>query len=79
VSFGWRGLILLAGATRFLVAAWWCGTRANAREHPRCQAEEIELIEAHRGPVVRAQNPARAWRKVLMQREVLLLTLTIFA
>ncbi len=79
VSFGWRASFFWQAPLGFLVAAWWWWyMRDTPREHRAVRADELELIEANRVPVSRERGTLQAWRKILLQREVLLLTLNYF-
>jgi ACS family glucarate transporter-like MFS transporter len=79
VYFGWRASFIWQAPLGFLAAAWWWWySRDTPREHRAVGAGELRLIEANRAPATKDKNPAQAWRKVLMQREVLLLTINYF-
>jgi sugar phosphate permease len=79
VSFGWRASFFWQAPLGLLVAAWWWWyMRDTPREHRAVRAEELELIEANRVPVRAERDSVQAWRKILLHRAVLLLTLNYF-
>lgn len=57
----WQQIMLLYGGVGVLVGIWfWVVARNDPREHPRCNAAEIDLIEDGRPP--EAAKPAQAVR-----------------
>lgn len=83
-GFGWRWSFgLLSGLAFFGAWLWWRTVTDTPAEHPKVNAAERTLIEAGRtksmpndAPSAKARMPA--WRQVLQNRNVLLLTLSYF-
>jgi MFS transporter, ACS family, glucarate transporter len=75
--YGWRQSFVLTAPLAFLVAAvWWWYGRDHPAEHPRVNRAEQALIDAGRPP---AEPPEPgAWKVVLRDRQILLLTLGYF-
>lgn len=80
IKYGWRNSFHMLAPLGFVVAAWWYWYgRDRPREHPRITPEEVALIEAGRGAsAVAPPSQQGAWRKVLLQRDVLLLAAAYF-
>jgi len=79
VRAGWRqSFVLLAPAAFILAALWYWYVRDAPSEHPGVSPDEQALIDAGRGT---SSEPARipgAWRIVLRDPQVLLLTASYF-
>lgn len=77
VALGWRVTFLVLAPLGFVVAGlWWWYARDNPREHPSINEAELELIGTNDdGPQLEPTNPP-GWARVLMNRDVLLLTLS---
>jgi len=76
VSVGWRESFVLTAPLGFAIAFWWYWyARDFPAEHPRTAAAEIELI----GSSAAAAETPIAWKKLLRDRNVLLLTLSYFS
>jgi ACS family glucarate transporter-like MFS transporter len=76
--WGWRASFLAIAPSAFLLAAvWWWYGRDTPAEHPGVGAAELRLINANRGDRASTQEAA-AWRLVLRNREVRLLTASYF-
>ncbi len=73
VSFAVLSLLAFAGA--FL---WWITLRDKPSAHPAINAAEIELIASGRETTKPPQSESPAWRRVLNNRNLLLLTLSYF-
>jgi ACS family glucarate transporter-like MFS transporter len=76
---GWRQSFVLTAPLGFLLAAvWWWYARDTPAEHSAVSQAELELIDA--GRPAAASEPAGhgAWKLVLRDREVLLLTASYF-
>jgi ACS family glucarate transporter-like MFS transporter len=75
--FGWRQSFVLTAPLAFVLAAvWWWYGRDRPAEHGGVNRAELELIDAGRAP---AEPPEPgAWKLVLRDRQVLLLTLGYF-
>ncbi len=79
VHFGWRASFIWLSPLGFLAAAWWWWyARDTPREHRAVDATELKLIDAKRSAPDETQQLAQAWRKVLGQRDVLLLAANYF-
>jgi ACS family glucarate transporter-like MFS transporter len=76
---GWRQSFVLTAPMAFLLAAaWWWYARDTPAEHPRVSRAELRLIDANRPPSCQPMRGQTAWRTVLANREVLLLTASYF-
>jgi ACS family glucarate transporter-like MFS transporter len=79
MAVGWRGSFVLTGPLAFVLAlAWWWYDRDRPDEHPGVTPAELRYIDAGRadssdGPGVRFE-----WRRVLGDRDLLLVTLSYF-
>jgi ACS family glucarate transporter-like MFS transporter len=60
-------------------AAWWWYGRDRPAQHPDITAEELKLIVAGRDPELDAHAEKGGWKKVLLQRDVLLLAASYFS
>jgi ACS family glucarate transporter-like MFS transporter len=78
-SYGWRGSFFLTAPLAFLLAgAWWWFIRDYPRDHPNVSPRELALIDADRpAPQSHAERKG-AWKKVLKNRDILLLTASYF-
>ncbi len=76
---GWRQSFLLTAPLAFLIAGvWWWYARDNPADHPAVSPKELELINAGRPSPERATNDRSAWKRVLRNRDVLLLAASYF-
>ncbi len=76
-AFGWRSSFLLTAPSALLCAwLWWWYVRDRPAEHPGVNRAERDLIESGRDGEGLA--PPGAWRAVLRNRGVLLLTVNYF-
>lgn len=76
LTIGWRESFVVVAPLGFLIALlWWWYARDFPSEHPRAGAAEIEFIGA-RGP---EREVPGAWKRVLGNRNVLLLALSYFS
>jgi MFS transporter, ACS family, glucarate transporter len=79
VSAGWRqSFVLTAPAAFVCAAAWWWYVRDRPGEHPAVSPAELALIEENRPEQVLADRARGAWKVVLRDHQVLLLTLSYF-
>ncbi len=79
ISFGWRQSFYILAPLGLVVGAWWYWYgRDTAAEHPRISRAEVELITQGRPPPRPYSRADRAWRKVLVKRDVLLLAASYF-
>jgi len=78
VKFGWRESFYLLAPAGFLVGVWWWWyVRDRPEQHRAVGPGELQLIRAGRNEVTEKSDPA-AWRVVLRDRDVLLLTCAYF-
>jgi ACS family glucarate transporter-like MFS transporter len=78
-TVGWRGSFLVTAPVALLLAGvWWGSTRDHPRQHPGVAPRELALIEAGKPPLQGAVPEKGAWKQVLANRDVLLLTLSYF-
>lgn len=77
VKFGWRESFYALAPLGILAGLWWYWYgRDTPAEHRAVSRGELDLINKDRPPVVASQRGA--WRKVLLQKDVLLLALSYF-
>jgi MFS transporter, ACS family, glucarate transporter len=77
IQLGWRASFLVLSPLAFIGAAlWWWYTRDDPATHPHVNQAELALIRADPPPAV-LDEPG-AWKAVLVQRDVLLLTASYF-
>ena len=77
--FGWRASFLLTAPVGLLCAAlWWWYVRDRPSDHPEVNTEEHRLIEAGRTAEDLAPVEPGAWRVVIRDRQVQLLTAGYF-
>jgi MFS transporter, ACS family, glucarate transporter len=76
---GWRGSFFLTAPLGLLASIlWWHYVRDYPSQHPRVSASEIALIDANRPPPVDPAKQKSAWKAMLKNREVILLTVSYF-
>jgi MFS transporter, ACS family, glucarate transporter len=74
---GWRGSFVALAPLAFIGAAlWWWYSRDDPAEHPHVDVAELALIRSDRPPPVAVEQGA--WRAVLLERNVLILTASYF-
>jgi ACS family glucarate transporter-like MFS transporter len=77
--FGWRSTFFITAPLGVLAAVlWWYFVRDYPSQHPRVSKTELNLIDADRPPPIDHSTEKGAWKKVIRNREVLLLTLSYF-
>ena len=77
VKFGWRESFYALAPLGILAGLWWYWYgRDTPAEHRAVGRAELDLINQDRPPVVASERGA--WRKVLLQKDVLLLALSYF-
>jgi ACS family glucarate transporter-like MFS transporter len=77
-TIGWRQSFVLTAPLAFVIAAlWWWYVRDRPADHASVSREELALIDADRPPTT-GLAPLGAWKLVLRDREVLLLTAGYF-
>ena len=78
-TLGWRESFVLTAPLAFLIAGvWWRYARDNPADHPRVSKKELELINADRPSPEQAIADRIAWKLVLKNRDILLLTASYF-
>jgi ACS family glucarate transporter-like MFS transporter len=78
-TLGWRQSFVLTAPSAFLIAGvWWWYARDNPADHPRVSQKELELIDENRGPREPAADDRAAWKRVLKNRDILLLAASYF-
>jgi len=78
-SFGWRGSFVLTAPLAFVFAgAWWWYGRDEPSQHRGVRPAELELINAGRLEAGPASEVRGAWKLVLRNRDVLLITVSYF-
>jgi ACS family glucarate transporter-like MFS transporter len=76
---GWRLSFIVTGPIAFVMAAaWWWYARDRPEEHSAVRTGELAIINVGRSPRTEAPEPAGAWRRVLRDRNVLLITGSYF-
>jgi len=75
---GWRGSFFLTAPLAFLIAiVWWWYARDYPDQHRGVNSAELELIQANRIDVHTVHEQG-AWKQVLKDRNMLLLTFSYF-
>ncbi len=78
-TLGWRESFILTAPLAFLIAGvWWWYARDNPADHPRVGKQELDLINADRPSPEQAIEDKTAWKRVLKNRDILLLTASYF-
>jgi ACS family glucarate transporter-like MFS transporter len=78
-TVGWRqSFVVTAPIALILAAVWWWYARDRPSEHPAVSRAELELINHGRAEAVLQTPPPGAWRKVLANKQILLLTGSYF-
>jgi ACS family glucarate transporter-like MFS transporter len=78
-TLGWRESFVLTAPLAFLIAGvWWRYARDNPAGHPRVSKKELALINANRPSPEQAIEDKAAWKRVLKNRDILLLTASYF-
>ena len=77
--YGWRGSLLITAPVAFVFAlAWWFSVRNDPADHPLVGASELALINAGRPPADDVGKQKGEWKKVIRNRDILLLTASYF-
>ncbi len=78
-TLGWRESFVLTAPLAFLIAGvWWWYARDNPADHPRISKKELEFINAGRPSPEQDIKDKKAWKRVLKNRDILLLTASYF-
>jgi len=78
-SLGWRASFAVTAPAAFLVAGfWWWYARDRPSEHLGVGQSELEIINTGRRIVIERAEPHGAWKLVLKNPDILLLTLSYF-
>jgi ACS family glucarate transporter-like MFS transporter len=78
-SLGWRESFLLTAPLALLIAGvWWWYARDDPADHPRISKQELELINADRPTPEKTVDHRSAWKRVLKNRDILLLAASYF-
>jgi MFS transporter, ACS family, glucarate transporter len=79
IKFGWRESFYALAPLGVLGGAWWYWYgRDTPAEHPAITRDELDLINAGRVAVDQKSSQRGKWRRVLLQRDVLLLACSYF-
>jgi len=78
-TLGWRESFVLTAPLAFLIAgAWWWYARDNPADHPRVNKKELALINTNRLSPQQIIANKSAWKRVLKNRDILLLAASYF-
>lgn len=78
-TYGWRGAVLITAPIAFAMAfVWWIVVRDDPADHPLVGAAELALINAGRPAADEAGEERRAWKLVILNRSILILTASYF-
>lgn len=78
-TLGWRESFILTAPLAFLIAGvWWRYARDNPADHPRVSKLELKLINENRPSPEKTIEDKAAWKRVLKNRDILLLTASYF-
>jgi ACS family glucarate transporter-like MFS transporter len=78
-ALGWRESFIVMAPTAFLIAGvWWWYARDDPADHPRVGRYELDLINADRPAPEQTVDPWTAWKRVLKNRDILLLAASYF-
>jgi ACS family glucarate transporter-like MFS transporter len=76
---GWRQSFVVTAPLAFLLAVvWWWYARDNPAEHPGVGQAELDLINRGRPAASLGAVEPDAWKRVILNREILLLTASYF-
>lgn len=79
VTVGWRQSFVVTAPIAFVLAGfWWWYARDRPSEHPAVSRAELEVINAGRSAALVQVPLPGAWRKLLANRQILLLTAAYF-
>ncbi len=79
-TLGWRESFILTAPLAIITAGvWQWYARDNPADHPHVNHKELELIKANRILPQQRFNKKKAWKRVLKNRNILLLTASYFS
>ncbi len=79
VAIGWRGSFGVTGPLAFVVAAlWWWYARDRPEDHRGVRQGELAHINGGRAPEAAGKSESLDWRRLLGNRNLLLITLSYF-
>ncbi len=79
VKYGWREAFYVLAPVGLIAGAWWWWYgRDTPAQHPAVSRDELELINAGRVVTGKQDGGAGGWRKVIVHRDVLLLSASYF-
>jgi ACS family glucarate transporter-like MFS transporter len=78
-ELGWRASFMVTAPMAFLIAGvWWWYARDDPADHPRVGKLELDLIVSDRPSPEQAVDGTGAWKRVLKNRDILLLAASYF-
>lgn len=78
-TLGWRESFLVTAPLAFVIAGvWWWYARDNPADHPGVGKQELDLINADRPAPEGAVEGTVAWKRVIKNRDILLLSASYF-
>jgi ACS family glucarate transporter-like MFS transporter len=78
-TLGWRESYVLTAPLAFLIAGiWWWYGRDNPADHSSVNRNELDLITANRPSQAEDVEDRTDWKRVLKNRDILLLTASYF-
>jgi ACS family glucarate transporter-like MFS transporter len=78
-TLGWRESFFVTAPMAFLIAGlWWWYAKDDPADHPRVGTYELDLINADRPPPKQEIDHRSAWKRVLKNRDILLLAASYF-
>jgi ACS family glucarate transporter-like MFS transporter len=78
-NLGWRESFFMTAPMAFLIAGfWWWYAMDDPADHPRVSQQELDLINADRPLPEQAIEDKTAWKRVLKNRDILLLAASYF-
>ena len=78
-TLGWRESFFVTAPMAFLIAGiWWWYARDTPADHPRVGKYELDLINSDRPSPERPIDHKSAWKRVIRNRDILLLAASYF-
>lgn len=78
-TVGWRQSFVVTAPLAFLLAAvWWWYARDRPADHPHVSQAELDLIDTGRPLATKGGAEPGVWKRVLLNRQILLLTASYF-